>query len=114
MMRVGWVDGEAVIGHVAAVEIGWWRRDADIGIGHFTIGDRGRIGDDHLLGGRLRLRLSGTGLRLGPGIDALVSTQLVGISLIVRDAAGPESVTVFAGKLPRLANLLHVLDVRRV
>src|SRR5215212_11100432 len=102
MMRVGWVDGEAVIGHVATVEIGWWRWDADIGIGHFTTGDRGRIGEDHLLGGRLRLRLGRTDLRLRPGIDALVSTQLVGISLIVRDAAGPQSVAVLLGKLPRL------------
>src|SRR4051812_18854246 len=35
-MRVGLIDGKAPISHIAAVEIGRWRRDADVGIGWLT------------------------------------------------------------------------------
>src|SRR5215213_4464275 len=98
-MRVRRVDGEAPIGHVTTVQIGRRRRDADVGIRRLTAKGRGRIGDDHLLGRWLRLRPGRTGPRLLSRIDALRSTQLVGISFIVRYAAGPQPVAVLPGKL---------------
>src|SRR5215213_11619085 len=52
-------------------------------------------------------------LPLRSSFDGLVSTQFVGISLVIRDAAGPQPVAMFPGKLPRLTNLVHVLHVRR-
>ena len=66
-----------------------------------------------MLGRRRRPCLARIDLRLPSGIDGLVSTQLVGITLVVRDAAGPEAVAMFPGEPSSLTHLLHVLHVGR-